>query len=174
MAKPKQRLKTETVGLRMSAKLRYGLELIARKRHTTLSALMVAAAEKLLEEEGLTERKQGKPYSLLDLLWRDNEADRKIALAMNAPELAAPEEVEESKSLFIVGSMLSAESGEDLLRRLKSLPSYRELILETKAKIEAGDSFYDTTITHNSNLAAEFKDGNELVDWLISRISESN
>lgn len=172
VVKKKQRLKTETVGVRMSAKLRYGLELVARKHHATLSSLLVSAAEHLLKEEGLTERLPGKPYSLLDLLWSDDENNRKIALAMNAPELMARREVEVDRGVFFVGAILTAENRESLYTKLKSLPNYRDDMREILAKIEGGDKFIGNAMAQNKDLSAEFDSTKQLIEWLLSRDSE--
>jgi len=90
----RQKTKTDTIGVRVPPKTRYALDLIARKRGASLSALMVEAADKLIESEGMTVVRPGDDSSLLDKLWHESEADRLLALLRYAPSLLThPERV---------------------------------------------------------------------------------
>lgn len=74
--------------------MRYALDLIARKRGASLSSLMVDAAEKLIEAEGMTLLRPGEKSSLLDTLWSESEDGRLMALLRYAPTLLThPERV---------------------------------------------------------------------------------
>jgi hypothetical protein len=83
----KVKLKAETVGVRMPSKLRYGLELLARRNNLTLSGQIIRAAEQMLEEAGLTSRPSGELVSSLDKLWSDDVLERALSLSKYAPEL---------------------------------------------------------------------------------------
>jgi len=75
-------------------KMRYALDLIARKRGASLSALMVDAAEKLIESEGMTIVRPGDKASLLDTLWSESEDKRLLYLLYYTPTLLThPERV---------------------------------------------------------------------------------
>lgn len=90
----RQKTKTDTIGVRVPPKMRYALDLIARKRGASLSALMVDAAEKLIESEGMTVVRPGDKASLLDTLWSESEDGRLMALLHYAPTLLThPERV---------------------------------------------------------------------------------
>ena len=83
----RQKNKTDTIGVRVSPKTRYALDLIARKHGASLSALMVSAAEKLIEAEGMTVVRPGDDSSLIDKLWSESEGERLLALKQHAPSL---------------------------------------------------------------------------------------
>ena len=90
----RQKTKTDTIGVRVPPKTRYALDLIARKRGASLSALMVEAADKLIESEGMTVVRPGDDASLIDLLWSESEGERLLALFRHAPSLLThPERV---------------------------------------------------------------------------------
>lgn len=90
----RQKNKTDTIGVRVSPKTRYALDLIARKHGASLSALMVSAAEKLIEAEGMTVVRPGDDACLLDKLWSESESERLLALKRYAPSLLThPESV---------------------------------------------------------------------------------
>jgi uncharacterized protein (DUF1778 family) len=90
----RQKTKTDTIGVRVPPKMRYALDLIARKRGASLSSLMVDAAEKLIESEGMTVIRPGDKASLLDTLWSESEDGRLLALLRYAPTLLThPERV---------------------------------------------------------------------------------
>lgn len=90
----RQKNKTDTIGVRVSPKTRYALDLIARKHGASLSALMVSAAEKLIEAEGMTVVRPGDDDCLLDKLWSESESERLLALQQYAPSLLThPESV---------------------------------------------------------------------------------
>lgn len=105
----KVRLKTETIGVRMPPKLRYGVELLARKNGTTLSTVMVTAAERLLEGEGMANKAHGQLLSLLDRLWSESEIERLEALQAHAPELATSKEKIQIQFLGLVAEVDSVD-----------------------------------------------------------------
>jgi hypothetical protein len=90
----RQKTKTDTIGVRVPPKTRYALDLIARKRGASLSALMVEAADKLIESEGMTVVRPGDKATLLDTLWSESEDGRLMSLLRYAPTLLThPERV---------------------------------------------------------------------------------
>ena len=105
----KVRLKTETIGVRMPPKLRYGIELLARKNGSTLSTVMVTAAERLLEGEGMANKAHGQLLSLLDRLWSESEIKRLEALQTHAPELATSKEKLQFQFLRLMTEVDSVE-----------------------------------------------------------------
>lgn len=78
----RQRIRTEAVGLRLSAKTKYGLELLARKENETLTGLLTKGAEALLAKGGIE----------LDQLWADDELERARKLDKLRPELMTDNE----------------------------------------------------------------------------------
>ncbi len=83
----RQKNKTDTIGVRVSPRLRFALDLLARKHGASLSTIMVMAAEKLIESEGLTTVPPEEEKSLLDKLWSESESERLLALLKHAPTL---------------------------------------------------------------------------------------
>lgn len=84
--------KGHTFSVRMPEKTRYGIDLLARKYRTQVSAIVTKAVDALLAGEGLTTRNDGELWSLLDRLWSDSPAMRLIQLVREAPELATDDE----------------------------------------------------------------------------------
>ena len=90
----REKVKTDSIGIRIPPKTRYALDLIARKRGASLSALMAEAADKLIEAEGLTVIRPGDKACLLDQLWSESEDGRLMSLLRYAPTLLThPERV---------------------------------------------------------------------------------
>ena len=88
----RQTFKGHSFSLRVPEKVRYGLDLLARKHHVQMSALVMRAIEKMFEDEGLNRREPGQLLSLMDKLWSDSEAERIYLLQQHAPELMTREE----------------------------------------------------------------------------------
>lgn len=84
--------KGHTFSVRMPEKTRYGIDLLARKYRTQVSAIVTKAVDALLAGEGLTTRQDGELWSLLDKLWSESPAMRLIQLVREAPELATDDE----------------------------------------------------------------------------------
>lgn len=91
MAK-RPKTKTELISVRVPPKLRYGLELVARKKGLTLSEAMMRAAEAYLEADGIAAKQQGEMQSTLDRVWHENELVRLVYLFEIAPNLLTKEE----------------------------------------------------------------------------------
>lgn len=92
MAK-KPKIKTDILSVRISPKMRYGIELAARKEHLTLSDAVTKAIDAYLERNGITVRMPGESDSLLDKVWHENELLRILSLKGSAPNLATDEEL---------------------------------------------------------------------------------
>jgi hypothetical protein len=73
----KKQMKPETVGVRIPHKMRFSLDLMARKRGCTISALMTDAAQRLIDAEGAEVAK----------LWRESESERLLAMLDNEPNV---------------------------------------------------------------------------------------
>ena len=84
--------KGHTFSVRMPEKTRYGLDLLARKHHTQISAIVIKAVDALLEAEGLTTRQPGELFSTLDKLWSESGVARLLARVEHTPELATVDE----------------------------------------------------------------------------------
>jgi len=85
------RKKNETISLRLSPKLRYGLELLSRKQHRTVSSVVTWAIQELLNsDDGL--RKDNQRVNMLEVLWDVDYADRLVKIATHWPKLMTYEE----------------------------------------------------------------------------------
>jgi len=72
--------KTASMTVRLDPKLKYGLEILARKQYRNLSSLVEWALNKALQD-----KQEGLPF--LNQIWDVDEADRFIKLAEHSPEL---------------------------------------------------------------------------------------
>lgn len=94
------RAKGESLTVRIHPKLKYGLELLARKQHRTLTTVVEWALTRALEDEkeGLTkyvnvgDAEFNHYINILQEVWDPWEADRFVNLAMCCPELLSYEE----------------------------------------------------------------------------------
>jgi hypothetical protein len=89
------RAKGESLTVRLHPRLKYGLELLARKQHRTLTTVVEWALTKALEDEreGLIKHTQGgEDINILHQVWDPEESDRFVNLAMCCPELLSYEE----------------------------------------------------------------------------------
>lgn len=96
--------KVESITVRLQPKLKYGLELLARKQHRTLSSVIEWAIDKALRqpEDGLwftyliPGDDEREPFEeerfLLEQVWDPEEADRLVKLAIFYPSLLSYEE----------------------------------------------------------------------------------
>ena len=86
----------ESLTLRFDPRMRYGLELLARRQHRTISAVVEWAVGMALHHpsEGLMFRKgEGEEAELLlEKVWDVSEPDRLINLAENFPDLLSYDE----------------------------------------------------------------------------------
>lgn len=94
MANKKPKLRTEQVGVRMPPKLRYGLELVARKSGQTLSEAMLRALECYLEIDGIGLTPPRRHFSLLDTIWSESKSERFVLIADSYGLGATSEEIE--------------------------------------------------------------------------------
>jgi hypothetical protein len=81
--------KDERLAIRVSAKDKFAIELLAQKLGKTISALAKEALEKSLKdpENGLLINHESQQAYLPDLCWDPIESDRFVKLAMHAPHL---------------------------------------------------------------------------------------
>ena len=87
----KPKTKGDRLNLRISTKMRYGLELLARKEGKTISALFEEVAASLLVDRLTKLRKKPgarkmEEVSILDETWDILDADRLVKLAQLAPD----------------------------------------------------------------------------------------
>jgi hypothetical protein len=87
-----QHTKAETITVRVNPKIKYGLELLSRKQHRTLSDVVSWAINQALmdESQGLIDKASGE--NILDTAWEPYEADRLIKLVCFYPSLLDYEE----------------------------------------------------------------------------------
>lgn len=154
----KAKLKTETIGVRVPPKLRYGLELLARKDSASLSMLMVLAAERLLEAEGVSGKAHGQLLSLLDRLWSEDEVERIKAIVKYGDGLASP--FEKVQAQFI-----------ELIERSSSWDEFNRQYFTHGGQGDAisrlGDSSLDELIKTKPWLREKAKDTRSLIELLL-------
>jgi hypothetical protein len=90
--KKKVSTKEHTFSIRMPEKIRYALDLLARRHHTQVSAIVMKSILKEFEVENFTTLAPGEHLSLMDKLWASSEPVRVVNLAAHAPELLTDEE----------------------------------------------------------------------------------
>lgn len=94
-------IKADNINVRLDPKIRYGLELLARKQRRNLSSVVEWALQKAINEpeHGLIEMNPstGVEYNLLYALWDVEESDRLLKMAMWKNELLTFEEERLSK-----------------------------------------------------------------------------
>ncbi len=93
------RAKSDVITVRLSPKLKYGLELLSRKQHRPLSSVVTWAVEQTINnpENGLYKNmskglKVAEPMQMLEVLWDVHPADRLVKLATHWPELMTYEQ----------------------------------------------------------------------------------
>lgn len=89
--------KSDRLNLRISPKLKYGLELLARKEGKTLSALIEEVTSPVVVERLTEQRKKPgdrvqQEVSILDESWHTLAPDRLVKLAQLAPEYLSDRE----------------------------------------------------------------------------------
>lgn len=89
--------KTESITMRLSPKLKFGLELLARQRQQPVSVIATelfeaAIREQLTWQSPISVQPGGRPISLLDHVWDPLEPDRLLKLAEAAPQLLSDDE----------------------------------------------------------------------------------
>ncbi|MEI6828010.1 MAG: hypothetical protein WCK54_20655, partial [Desulfuromonadales bacterium] len=84
--------KGKLITIRLTPKMRYSVELLARvQRRNSITAVIEFAIDKLLQDQatGLVDADKG---FLPDLLWDENESTRFVKLCLNRPELLTYDE----------------------------------------------------------------------------------
>jgi len=87
--------KGEVITVRLTPKLKYGLELLSRKQHRSLSSIVTWSIEQMINagNEGLyKEPGYIRGTDLLNLLWDIDGADRLVKIAKHWPGLMTYEE----------------------------------------------------------------------------------
>jgi len=91
--------KSDVITVRLSPKLKYGLEILSRKQHRPLSSVVTWAIEQAINdpENGLYKNmskglKVAEPMQMLEVLWDVDAADRLVKLATHCPELMTYEQ----------------------------------------------------------------------------------
>lgn len=152
----RQTFKGHSFSLRVPEKVRYGLDLLARKHHVQMSALVMRAIDKMFEDEGLNRREPGQLLSLMDKLWSDSESERIYLLQQHAPELMTREEQTMRAVLDVIKVAYGQEEVEELLKRHN--------LLDELANVRTSKTFADEAIKANPNFRdGDFKNTEELL-----------
>ena len=140
--------KAESITVRLDPKIRYGLELLARKQRRNLSSVVEWALQKAINEpeDGLIETNlnTGIKYNLLYELWDVEESDRLLKMAMWKHELRTFEEerlsklIRESEIFMHLANKAQAEYPSSDTVQNKLIESLREYY-STFKKIDAGE-----------------------------------
>ena len=88
----KKDVKGHTFSIRVPEKVRFGLDLVARRHHMQVSTVVLKGIHKVFDEEGLSVREDGDLKTLLDRLWSPDPVTRLVNVASLAPELLADED----------------------------------------------------------------------------------
>jgi hypothetical protein len=84
--------KSENLNIRIDARTRCGLDLLARVSNRSVSEIVLAELRKRLDAELPRRDVDGKQVSLLDVVWDVFEQDRMVKLAVFGPELLTEDE----------------------------------------------------------------------------------
>lgn len=84
--------KSGVIHARIDPKLRYGLDLVARQQHFSVSDAIVQAVVAYLDSKGISTRSAGKTLSVLDQLWSEKQITRIGNLTRLVPQLATAED----------------------------------------------------------------------------------
>ena len=109
-------IRTTTVSIRLKPRTRYALELLARKRHHSLTSVIEWALDRTINDpvEGLFDTptgERGKPESIVDKVWDPDEADRLVKLSMYFPRLMSFEEEKLIEAIRENSRLWSAKDG---------------------------------------------------------------
>jgi len=117
--------KSDVITIRLSPKLKYGLELLSRKQHRNISSLVTWAIEQAINDPayGLYKNmskglKVAEPKQMLDVLWDVDPADRLVKLAIHWPELMTYEE-EKLVKIIKKGGWGWPKSGDSATERMR-------------------------------------------------------
>lgn len=88
----KKETKSERLGIRISARQRFGLDLMARKYRISEAEAVARCIEAALDKEGFTPLKEGGLFSVFDYLYDGSPAVRLLKIAEFA-DMATPDEV---------------------------------------------------------------------------------
>ena len=93
---------TVAVSLRLSPRVHWGLTLLARKRHTTITAVIEWAVNKAISDEvdGLVVKRGKETINVLEQTWDVDPADRFVKLALHHPALLRFEEEQMWKGII--------------------------------------------------------------------------
>lgn len=152
MANKKPKLRTESIGVRVPPKLRYGLELVARKKGLTLSEAMMRALEAYLENDGIGAKKPGEMFSPIDGIWSELEGRRICSLVEWDERLATAEEIAIANTInsllqtvrdrgIVIVNRADSFRADSRLNRLLNDQEIEELLPMIKAVSEGKESF---------------------------------
>lgn len=157
--KKRQVLKGHSFSLRVPPRVRYALDLLSRKNGQQMSALVMKAIERFLEDEGLTKKDPGQLFSLLDRLWSEDESERIKAIVKHGEGLASP--IEKIQAQFI-----------ELVERSSSWDEFHRQYFTHGGQGDAvsafGDSSLDSLIKSKPWLREKAKDTRDLIDLLLA------
>lgn len=117
---------TVLISVRITDDMRFGLEMLKRKRGDSLSGVIEQAIERAFED-GLVERtdkKRGGKLHLLKDIWRADEGERVVRLAIYRPELLSDEEkrawgrVQDNQKYWIGDKFYQGLEGDELLEKV--------------------------------------------------------
>jgi hypothetical protein len=162
MANKKPKIRTETVGVRLPPKLRYGLVLVARKNGLTLSEAMMRALETYLENDGIgaKPKEQGAMLSSLDRLWSESHAQRILRLVEHAPELASSHEHKIAAVLRECGITEGEEADRFMSEVVSDVFAFDSEELSLQLQSIAG------TLRQHPQLADRFGSPSDFLQWL--------
>lgn len=172
VANKKPKIRTETVGVRLPPKLRYGLVLVARKNGLTLSEAMMRALEAYLENDGIAakQKDQGLMLSMLDKLWSESPAQRLLLLTEQAPEMATRDEQCFARMMRESGMVNGVEADNFLLaiEKHKAHAFDGQHVLSRVMHEELALVFFGMFPA----LEDKFGDSNKFLDWMIEEFNK--
>jgi hypothetical protein len=123
--------KTIGVSLRLMPRTHHGLDLLARKRHTTLTSVVEWAVIRAINDalEGLVEKSGDQVVNILDQTWDPEEADRFVKLARGYPALLRFEEDRMWKAIREDPKLWTERTGPRIAAIREQWPSLRRQYL---------------------------------------------
>ena len=84
--------RSETVQVRLDPKLRFAVDLVARKHRRTISSLIEWAMDKVANETVVGLKEKESAWQVTNSVWDVDEADRFVSLAHNYPNILTHDE----------------------------------------------------------------------------------
>jgi hypothetical protein len=158
--------KTSKIDARISERLRFGVELMARKLGISVSAYAARALEQALIADGIDRRPDAGMYSLLDRVFSQNEGERVLALCQHAPELASTEEKLVSDVLLAIKQSATQEELKELLDKAGV-----DLLIGEESADEL-IPLSEEMLASNPKLSSAFKKPGSFVDFLLQYLTK--